>query len=360
VRGRSPRRVRRLASAYQRPQRLVVGGNLFLVVPSGHRYLTEMDPSKDRKGLQVAGVGVAGRLATVYVCDWNRFQGTFMLPEENYISVHGLGGFPQLAISGDQYQALLRARGILASALALEGGYDDLVASHQEFENEVTGIAVERILRQDFSHIAFYDFRARLSPRISRVLNNCRGYHAKYAPEVVGCMGDPSFKKEAKAEFEARRIVGSEFCFMEQFRHHLQHFGAVNAVTLGSVRDKATGHNSFSATPVATRDSLQEDNSRSKPEFDNMPARVDLTLYTRAYVGTISSVHMSLRARARAQCDSAKETINRSLADYRMAHPVETQAPLFATHRDSNGKVAPFPVLPQWDEARVWLPERNG
>ena len=231
-----------------------------------------------------------------------------------------LGPQPTLDLSDSDYAELLKARGHLLVALALEEKFDLLVANYEEFENDVLAFSLTRMIRSDLSWSGMVGDRLQLTRRLANLLTTGRLYSGQAKHDIARQYG-----RTLAAEFDGwlgdERAACIGFRVVEQLRNALQHRHLpISGLTYSAHRIADTPHGWFQHGLFLKLDTaeLLADTRGDRSVLDEVAAlpdeSVDLILFIRQYVEGIARVQERLRDAIKADVRAADATYRAHVA----------------------------------------------
>ncbi|MGQ5255259.1 hypothetical protein [Xanthomonas arboricola] len=275
------------------------------------------------------------------------------------LHIKALGAYPSLEISEERYLMLCQSRRILSNSLLGEEAYDLLVSNHEEFERELTDIAVRQMMRSEYSYEAFFAIKSGLARRLANLVTAGRIYVdqvPRYHARTMGSKADLRFARTVMNREYDRSFA---YRFMETYRNHVQHYSAtVDSMALGSERDRKTRQLAYVVEPYAERAKLGLNKKFKRDVLNEMPDKVDLRRMARGYLAALSTVHAELRKRSSSIVTEAKANVATAIADYE-AELGQKPAGLFAIQEKDGHELNSFPLLIDWHKAFELLVQRN-
>lgn len=214
-----------------------------------------------------------------------------------------LGAGKSVAISSDDYTAIVRAKRGLLVALALEEKFSVLLENYAEYEEELLRLALRDAVFGQHSWGTFQEARYGVNRRLVNLLSAVRLYRDHVNHELIGLYGRrgavPALYQE---RLSAERNNTLAHRAMEAIRDHGQHQSfPIHAlsVEIGSDRhSQPTVHARHSVHPFVTVAELSKASRFPRAvvrELEARGPRVQLTPMVREYVASIARVHVAIR-----------------------------------------------------------------
>ncbi|PTT30762.1 hypothetical protein, partial [Pseudomonas sp. HMWF021] len=106
-----------------------------------------------------------------------------------------LGNIPSMDISASDYEAIIRARGILSAALSIEEKYDLTLGNFIDFEREALLLTMDQLTDHLFDYNRAYNIISALNRRIANFIYIGKNYTELISNMASKCVLD----KEAVA-----------------------------------------------------------------------------------------------------------------------------------------------------------------
>jgi hypothetical protein len=271
-----------------------------------------------------------------------------------------LGKVPEIEITEENYLALRDAREVLANALAIEEKYEILICNYMEFEKQILNDTAYCMVRDNTGYSDFFDVRLAMNVRLVNFLTSARLYIDQLNRHVRGCA--PDLKGEiVKAVFSKEYDGNPEYRFMEALRNHVQHRGLpIHWMSQGGSWTEI-GENGFleySMELASQRSFLEEDGEFKQSVLQELDDKIDLKMYTRCYVESISNIHDAAREMIAEPVSTARELLQDAHNKYK-ANYNESLVGLSVYTLSGDETMGSFPVLLDWDDIRIKLQKRN-
>lgn len=270
---------------------------------------------------------------------------------------------PQVAVEIDQarYEHLADARKTLVDAGAFEERYELLLGNYTAFEMYCAEVSLKGSYELDFR----YEKWARVISEANRHAINFLTTTRLYRDQVKGGfkhlpLPEP-FKHQAKRMLEEARNSDAQYRFTENFRNHVQHV----AFAVHGLKGRSKGAPLLEGTLVyCQKKQLVGDTRFTAGDLGMLDENIDLLSMFRAYMATMSRVHLALRKLIEQACTDARKAIQQAKDEYTQAQPEEERSPhtsigLTACKYLEDRFVDPVILMLDWDDARVILSGKN-
>ncbi|QEY73064.1 hypothetical protein [Pseudomonas denitrificans (nom. rej.)] len=284
---------------------------------------------------------------------------------KHYLKVAALGRYPELEITKDEYNSILKARATLTAALDVEEKYDLVLGNFLDLEKDLLNLTVEKIIDHRFDYNRAYTLTNTLNRRIVNFILSGKNYTELIASKASKCATNEEDVKEAISSLKSKHYDQNlDYRLMEALRNHVSHSGvAVHQVDnpdkwLMNERKEAT-HLVFNIGIYALKERLSSNPSFKASVLKELPEKIDLKKAARSYLGAISSIHEEVRRTIKSGVDDARSLIEKYLNEYAKINNGECFAVgAYSPEIDSSGE-KPTILLLSWDDVRISLQEKN-
>ncbi|MEJ8849641.1 hypothetical protein [Variovorax rhizosphaerae] len=268
--------------------------------------------------------------------------------------LHALNG-PEVPLTKAEFDELKQSRSILTDALAFEQKFELLLANWLALEVA----AVELGLRAKVeSEVAWYEKGSEWFNVLNRHVMNLLTTTRTYVDQVKGDFKHlpitPSFGEEAKARMAKAFDDNFHYRFMEGLRNVAQH-GRLPVHNVGGSHGKR--HWAESLSFHANRSELEGNRNFRAGTLKETPGAVDLRVASRAYVSSLSEVHVDLRKLVKPHVENARLAFLVALKRYSKAMQVRSVA--LRAYAPEARKEEPVLVMLDWDAVRAKLAAKN-
>lgn len=278
-----------------------------------------------------------------------------------YLGINTLDRPPLIEISKIDYVSAKKAHIALSNGLQIEEIYEILISNYIEFENEVSGQATIRMVRNDYEYADFFYSRVKFNIRLVNLLTSARLYVDQLGRLVKKVVNDnDSIVDDVKKLFEFEYNAFHEYRFMEALRNHVQHKGVpVHLARYGKARD-VSGNDNFLvfSADVFSNKSLLSDSKFKKSVLDEIHEKVDLKHATRMYLECLSRIHADARKITTEKLQESKQLIKEYIERYKSVH-AGSLVGLEVIQSDGTEFHETIPLSLEWEETRSKFVKRN-
>lgn len=271
------------------------------------------------------------------------------------------------AIAPEMFHLIRCCRHVLTAALEIEEIFDNLVSNYLEIESKCFALTARSLVRRLVGYREGNDALASINLVFVNYLSTARAYVDKIASAAARCLQGP-------AAIEAKELVNqllaeqydAEFGyrFMEALRNHVQHAGSALHVLSPSTHhthseDESRKSRELFLNPLCSKERLIERGGFKAQVLNESPDTVNLLESARAHLRGLSRVQRAVRALVENAAIDAADQIKRAQAmlEGKVTGSLDaTEAVLLSKNDDVQDRV---PLLLQWDDARLWLSQRN-
>ncbi len=276
---------------------------------------------------------------------------------------------PQVEIDEENYRALLEAKKVLFNCLSIEKKYEILLSNYLEFEQQILHVTASQMIR-DFPRstneaylLIDLEVRLMIDLRLVNLLTSARMYLDHLSGHLRECLPHKSDTKSVikslrSAEYESK----VEYRFMEELRNHVQHRGlAVHMVKLPKQWTDCGEERllEFSLGILSQKSELELDKGFKKQVLDEIPNEVDLKLFTRSYIESLSNIHMEIRKLIKDSVAQSRRKIKEAFCQYQTNYNENVKL-LEVLKVDGEEIVKSESLFLERDDIRKKLEERNG
>lgn len=280
------------------------------------------------------------------------------MPDKYFLTQRVIGCVQKLDLNLDEFCRIKKSRDILSAAINLEQVYDFYASGLLDFERELLSISAEDMLRGSFTTNYFYDIGAAVGRRLGNLLSNARGYFDQAPRHFARCMGDKMAAKTARCYMNVEYDSNVNYRVMEAVRNHVQHQDVgIISNTLGGRRDPETRHLAHTVSPFISGHHLLNSRKTKASVRPDIKEKMDVRLLVRSYSESISKIHCRLRSDAKDAIDGARVNLDGWVEKY--LHYGGSPAGLVAQFERDDRQIEYVPIVPEWDDTRIWLTERN-
>ena len=105
----------------------------------------------------------------------------------NYIRIYDASSGNEIRINKEQFSEYKNAKQTLDNALQFEEKYEIVIHSYIEFEEELTRILIESVVRKPIDYLDFFNIRLTSSVKIMTLLNSAKLYTDSLPKYVKDC-----------------------------------------------------------------------------------------------------------------------------------------------------------------------------
>lgn len=267
---------------------------------------------------------------------------------------------PKIDLEKADFESIKKAMLALNNGLAIEEKYDILISNYSEFEMEILKQAAQLMVCRPLGYDDFFTSRIRFDRKMVNLLTAAKLYVDHLSHHVSEIAGSSS-KGDVKTLFSEQYDDSKEYRFMEALRNHVQHRGLpvhwvqFNTQAEGSGEDRKLV---YSMELASRKPYLREDHKFKPKVLKEIPEKIDLKTYTKAYIEHISKVHASVRNIVNNSLQEYRSLIERTMNSYQESYP-EKVLGLCVWCFDGEDVVEKTPLLLEWDDVRLKLIKRN-
>ena len=281
----------------------------------------------------------------------------------NYIRIYDASSGNEIRINKEQFSEYKNAKQTLDNALQFEEKYEIVIHSYIEFEEELTRILIESVVRKPIDYLDFFNIRLTSSVKIMTLLNSAKLYTDSLPKYVKDCFED-SEKKEIKKK-EIQDILNKEmkenwyYGFAFILRNHGQH----NNLLIHNCRLNPKWYDDrkqkeYSLGIFVNKKALSKDERSMKKNnieiFQKMKEEVDLVLAIRHYIETISKIHIEARKLVDSRVNEARKLVESAINKF--TEPTEF---IFLHIIHQSNIVEENWISLRWDDIRLSLLKKN-
>ena len=282
-----------------------------------------------------------------------------------FLKLEGLGKYPELKISKDEYTEIIKAREILNAALSIEEKYDIVLGNFLDFEKELLALTLDKIVGHSFDYDRAYAVLSAMNRRTVNFLVSGKSYTKSIAKKASKCVSNSE-----EVEAEVTKMTNShydnniDYRLMEALRNHVSHSGGCVHLVENPDRwtvddDKQAKNLVFNTSIYALKKHLSENAGFKGPILRELPDKIDLKKAVRSYLGAISRLQEGVRNIISESVRSARAVIEdhkKKYADFNNGCAFAVGAYSAASHKLGE---EPIMLILEWDDVRMNLIKKN-
>jgi hypothetical protein len=280
------------------------------------------------------------------------------------LALQALGCPTPIEISVAEFNAIKSARTTLLTALSAEEKYDLVIENYAEYERELLGLTIEKMLHHDFQWQAFAADRYLVGRRLANALTVSRSYIDQIKQDVktiCGIDADEATTLNACFSVEYDRSIG--YRVMEALRNYLQHGGFPIALSFPSEWDEPRARLRFGITPMLDLHDLAASTFKSTVYQELLAfadnAKPNATLWLREYIEGINRVHSLYRELVSERVKTARSEFGRAIQRARECFGSNVGALAAISCDDAGEQSEVVPVFEGISERLAILTRRN-
>ncbi|MGM9480269.1 hypothetical protein ACS5PN_03655 [Roseateles sp. NT4] len=263
---------------------------------------------------------------------------------------------PQVEITEERFQVLVRAGATLSDARAFEQGYELMLGNFMDMEMAFSRIGLSATLEFDHQYASLAQILRDANRQVVNVLTAIRSY-VDQAPQLFKTLDlKPDFASTVKQALNDMHAGSADYRFIYALRNHVQHQGNAVQGFEGAEGPKVDANGWADAVRLlAFKNQLGTADFKAKV-LAEQPDKIDVRHRLRMSMEALGKVHLSLREVVASRVDAARSAFEEAIRDYRAAEPPGIAALYARAVADPTQAVL---IILDWDDVRLSLVRKN-